>query len=139
MIPRMLIFRDTPLETYRNYLMGGGDFHPVLTALNADGAVTDTIRFRIEAGRAPRDLELLAVSPDSAGRNYEPHPLGDAVWVRGDTLIVDLRKHRDRFFGPDRNVISYALVSRSGGSVRYHSRGVMHWLKDPSTGPVLRP
>jgi peptidoglycan/xylan/chitin deacetylase (PgdA/CDA1 family) len=139
MIPRMLIFNDVPLETYRDYLLGANEFQPTLTALTADGALADTILFRIEDGRRPEGLELVAVSADATGRPYAPHPVGDAVSIRGDTLLLDLRKHRDRYFAPDRNVIAYALITRSGSTARYVTRGVMHWLKDPAPGPVLRP
>ena len=139
MIPRMLIFHDVPLETYRDYLLSAHEFHPTLTALTTDGALADTIRFRIEGGRLPQGLELVAVSADATGKSYAPHPVEDAVSVRGDTLLLDLRKHRDKYFAADRNVIAYALISRSGSVAHYVTRGVMHWLKDPVPGPVLRP
>ena len=139
MIPRMLIFRDTPIEFYRDYLEGNAAFHPTLTALSTDGSIGDTVAFRIESGSAPRDIALIAVSADAAGKQYEPHPLGDAAHVRGDTLFVDLRKLRDRYFGSERNVIAYALTDRANGRIRYLSRGVMHWLRDPAGGPLLRP
>ncbi len=138
MIPRMLIFNSVPLDLYRDYLLGGGEFQPALTAITTDGAVADTVRFRID-GPVPQGLELVAVSADASGKSYEPHPLGDAVTVRGDTLLLDLRRHRDKYFGPDRNVIAYSLVSRSGSGARYVTRGVMHWLTDPVSGPILRP
>ena len=59
--------------------------------------------------------------------------------VSGDVLTLDLRKVRDRYFGGDRNVIAFALVTRTGGRIRYETPGVMYWLKDPASGPVLRP
>jgi spore germination protein YaaH/peptidoglycan/xylan/chitin deacetylase (PgdA/CDA1 family) len=139
MIPRMLIFRDTPIEFYRDYLDSNAAFHPTLTALSADGSISDTVAFKLESGSAPRDVALIAVSADAAGKQYEPHPLGDAAYVRGDTLFLDLRKHRDRYFGADRNVIAYALMDRANGRIRYLTRGVMHWLRDPAGGPLLRP
>lgn len=138
MIPRMLIFRDTPIETYREFLTGGSDFHPTLTLLTEDGARTDTVLFIMEGGHRIVP-ELFAVSADRGGKPYQAHPLGDAAQMRGDTLFVDLRGIRDRYFGADRNVIAYSLVDRSGGRVRYLTRGVMHWLRDPAGGPILRP
>ncbi len=137
-IPRMLIFYGTPLSVYREYLTAGAAYQPVLTPLTSDGALADTIRFRVDNGPVPQGIELLAVSPDTSGRPYQARPVTDAIAVHGDTLVLDLRKHRDRFFPPDRNVIAYALVTRSGNGFRYLSPGVMHWLEDPSTGPVLR-
>ena len=139
MIPRMLIFGDTPLQLYREYLLGGSNFQPRLTLLTTDGSIADTVLFRIEAGFVPRAVEMIAVSPDASGKPYASHPLGDAATIRGDTLALDLRKHRDRHFGPQRNVIAYALAETSGESVRYVSRGIMHWIDDPAGGPVLRP
>jgi hypothetical protein len=139
MIPRMLIFHDVPLSLYREFLLGGGVFQPQLIPLTQDGAVADTVRFRVEGGPIPSALELLAVSADASGRSYKSHPLGDAASIRGDVLVLDLKKHRDRYFPADRNVIAYAIVTRTGDQMRYLSPGIMHWLTDPSTGPALRP
>jgi peptidoglycan/xylan/chitin deacetylase (PgdA/CDA1 family) len=139
MMPRMLIFRDTSLEYYKEYVQGGANYAPALVPITADGAVTDTVAFRIEASRLPDKIELLAVSADSSGRPYSTHPLGDAARVRGTTLVLDLKKMRDRYFGPARNVIGYALVYHGASGLRYLTPGVMHWLSDPATGPLLRP
>jgi peptidoglycan/xylan/chitin deacetylase (PgdA/CDA1 family) len=139
MIPRMLIFHDVPLSVYREYLVGGPAFHPKLVPLTRDGAISDTVRFRVDDGQLPRELELFAVSADARGRSYQSHPLGDAATVRGDVLVIDLKKHRGRHFPADRKVIAYAVVSRIKGTMQYLSPGIMHWLEDPSTGPALRP
>ena len=138
MIPRMLIFNGVPLDMYRLYLTGAGEFDPILTAVTADGSISDTVRFRIEKGVVPRNVELLAVSGASSGKPYDSNPAVDEIMVRDGFLTLDLKKHRDRFFGADRNVIAYALITRSNGTIRYLSRGVMHWIADPAAGPVLR-
>jgi hypothetical protein len=138
MIPRMLIFNGVPLDMYRLYLTGAGEFDPILTAVTADGSISDSVRFRIEKGVVPRNVELLAVSGASSGKPYDSNPAVDEIMVRDGFLTLDLKKHRDRFFGADRNVIAYALITRSNGTIRYLSRGVMHWIADPAAGPVLR-
>jgi spore germination protein YaaH/peptidoglycan/xylan/chitin deacetylase (PgdA/CDA1 family) len=139
MVPRLLIFGTTGMDVYRDYLLGAAEYAPLLRPLTPDGAVAETFRFQIERGPLPAGIELLAVSPDTAGRNYAAHPVGDALRVEGDTLVLDLRRHRDRYFPADRNVIGYALVDRSGGRLRYLTPGLLQWLEEPASGPRLDP
>lgn len=136
MVPRLLIFGDVDLDLYREYLTGAAAYAPPLRPLTPDGAVTDTVVFAIE-GPLPTTIELVAVSPDLNGRSYASHPVGDALRVEGDTLVLDLRRHRDRYFPADRNALGYALVDRSSGNLRYLTTGMLHWLEDPAAGPRL--
>ena len=139
MIPRLLIFGDTEPDLYRSYLLGAAEHGPTLRPLTADGAISETVRFKIEDGPLPPSIELLAVSPDAAGRNYAAHPAGDALRVAGDTLVLDLRRHRDRYFPASRNVIGYALVESAGGRLRFLTPGLLQWLEEPAIGPRLDP
>jgi hypothetical protein len=59
--------------------------------------------------------------------------------VEGDTLVLDVRRHRDRYLPADRNVLGYALVDRSSGHLRYLTPGALHWLEDPTPGLRLDP
>lgn len=137
-LPRILIFNEVPLDFYREYLLGAGAHTRLLRQITPDGAVGDSILFALPPGVQPERIELLAISPDNEGRNYASYPLGDALRVRGDTLVVDMRAHRDRYFPPERNVLSYALVERRGGSLRYLSDGAIQWLRDPAGGPRIQ-
>src|SRR5688500_16499471 len=91
MVPRMLIFRDVDIGLYRDYLMGGSAHATTLEPLTADGVTSDTILLRTGGTRLPAGIEMLAVSADSTGRSYASHPIGDAMTLRGDTLVLDLR------------------------------------------------
>lgn len=139
MIPRMLIFNSVPLDTYRDYLESARAFDPILTLLTPDGSIGDSVQFRIEKAGVPRNVELLAVSGAASGKPYDSSAAIDEIKVRDGILTLHLKKHRDKFFGADRNVVAYALITREKGRIRYLSRGVMHWIRDPATGPVLRP
>lgn len=139
MVPRMLVLSNTGLDFYHEYLLGGATYTPSLRPLTPDGAIGDTVRFRIDEGRVPPGIDLLAVSPDDDGRNYAGHPVSDDLELRGDTLVLDLRGHRDRHYAASRAVLGYALVHRSGGRLRFLSPGSLHWLADPAGGPKLEP
>jgi spore germination protein YaaH/peptidoglycan/xylan/chitin deacetylase (PgdA/CDA1 family) len=139
LVPRILIFRDTPLSFYRAYLQGAAAHEAALRPLTPDGSVASELRFRLAPGVRPERIELLAISPDREGRNYAVHPLGTAMRVEGGEIVVDLRAHRDRFFPESRNVIGLALVERDGDRVRYLTDGLTYWLEDPVGGPRLTP
>jgi hypothetical protein len=79
----------------------------------------------------PHGLELFAITADASGRSYVSRPLEDLVRVAGDTVRVDLAGYMARHSPPGRAVISYALVTRQDGQIRYASPGVMHWVGDP--------
>jgi hypothetical protein len=83
----------------------------------------------------PRNVELFAVSADAERRSYAAHPLGDNLRVRGDTVWVDVAGHMRRWFPPGRIALSYALVVREGGRLRWLTPGLLHWLRDPAAGP----
>jgi len=139
MVPRMLVFSNTELDVYRDYMLGAPAYEPTLRPLSPDGIIGDMARFSIEEGGIPPDIELLAVSADAEGRNYAGHPVWDELEIRGDTLVLDLRAHRDRHYAAARDVLGYALVHRSGGQLRFLSPGTLHWLVEPAGGPRLQP
>ncbi|HEV2148203.1 MAG TPA: polysaccharide deacetylase family protein, partial [Longimicrobiaceae bacterium] len=135
LLPRMLIMSSVEPALYRDYLLGGGRYAPVLEPLSADGAVAGRVAFRARTLPLPEGVELFSISADATGRSYVSHPLGESLQLRGDTVWVDLAAHMGRYYSPQRAALSYALVARGGGGLRYLSPGVQHWLRDPAAGP----
>ena len=105
---------------------------PAWEPLFASGGMGDSVAFLVHGGPVPAGVELFAVSADAEGRSYASHPLGDAMRVRGDTVWVDMAAHTRRWFPPERIAVSYALVTRDGGRMRYLTPGLLHWLQDPA-------
>ncbi|HEY0023781.1 MAG TPA: polysaccharide deacetylase family protein [Longimicrobium sp.] len=138
LLPRMLIMNDVQLSVFTEYLLGGATYAPVLRPVTPDGAVAGTVTF---VGQAPlsADAQVFAVSADAQRRSYIGHPLGENLRVSGDTVTVDLAAHMGRYHGPGRGVISYAIVSRRCGAMRYLSPGIMHWIRDPAVPPSPLP
>jgi hypothetical protein len=81
----------------------------------------------------PANLELFAITADDEGRSYFSNPLGELAQVSGDTVWVDLAGYMARHYPPGRAVISYALVTRVDGEMRYASPGLLNWIGDPTT------
>lgn len=128
LLPRMLLASQVPLEFFQRYAVGGRDYRPVAALIGPDGQTGDTVRFRVY-GRMPKgELAVLAITADAAGQMYNVHPLADNSTLAGDTLVVNLRGHMTRYFPPDRRVISYALVMRTGRGVRYVTPGYIQWF-----------
>jgi peptidoglycan/xylan/chitin deacetylase (PgdA/CDA1 family) len=140
LLPRMLIMSDVDPALFREYVLAGRHYRPTLEPLTPDGAVAGSIAFRAH-GPVPEGLELFAITADASGRSYVSRPLDDLVRVAGDTVWVDLAGYMARHYPPGRAVISYALVTRQGGEMRYASPGVMHWVGDPIDAfrPAPRP
>jgi peptidoglycan/xylan/chitin deacetylase (PgdA/CDA1 family) len=138
LLPRMLIMNDVQLSVFTEYLLGADVYAPSLRPVSPDGAVAGTAVF-IAQGPVPADVEVFAVSADAQRRSYVGHPPGENLRVAGDTVMVDLAAHMGRHHGPARGVISYAIVSRQCGAMRYLSPGVMHWIRDPAAPPRPAP
>lgn len=136
LLPRMLVMSDVALSVFTDYLLGAAAYAPVLRPVTPDGAVAMTATF-VADGPVPAGAEVFAVSADAERRSYVGHPLGENLRVRGDTVTVDVAAHMGRFHGPVRGVISYAIVARQCGAMRYLSPGIMHWVRDPAM--PLRP
>jgi peptidoglycan/xylan/chitin deacetylase (PgdA/CDA1 family) len=134
LLPRLLVMNDVDLALYQEYVLGGARHRTLLQPLDPSGAVGDSTAF-LARGPVPPDVELLAVSADARGRSYASHPLGDNLRLRGDTAWVDLAGHMRRYFPPGRIALSYALVVRRGGRLRYLTPGLLHWLRDPAASP----
>lgn len=134
LLPRMLIMSDVDLSIFTEYLLGGAAYAPVLRPLTPDGAVAGTATF-VTDEPLPADAQVFAVSADAQQRSYVAHPLGENLRVSGDTVTVDLAAHMGRYHGPGRGVISYAIVARQRGGMRYLSPGIMHWIRDPAVPP----
>jgi peptidoglycan/xylan/chitin deacetylase (PgdA/CDA1 family)/predicted small secreted protein len=134
LLPRMLVMRGVDPALYREYLLGGAGWAPLLEPLTPDGAVAERVAFRAH-GPVPGGVELFSVSADASGRSYVSHPLGESLRVRGDTVWVDLAAHMRRHYPPERSALSYALVVREAGGLRYLSPGLLHWLRDPLAPP----
>ncbi|HEX6371082.1 MAG TPA: polysaccharide deacetylase family protein [Longimicrobium sp.] len=140
LLPRMLIMSGVDPALFRRYVLAGERYRPTLEPLTPDGAVAGRIAFRAH-GPVPDALELFAITADAAGRSYVSQPLGDLARVAGDTVWVDLAGYMARHYPPGRAVISYALVTREDGEMRYASPGLLNWTGDPIDAfrPAPRP
>lgn len=139
LLPRLLLMNDVDLSLFTDYVAGGAGNLPAWEPLFPSGGMGDSVAFLAHGTPVPADLALFAVSADAEERSYAAHPLGENVRVRGDTVWVDLRAHTRRWFPPERIAISYALVTREGGRMRYLTPGLLHWLVDPAGPPRILP
>lgn len=135
LVPRVLVMNDIDLSFFQAYVLGGAGNLPAWEPLFASGGMGDSVAFRTHGAPVPADVELFAISPDAEGRSYASHPLGDALRVRGDTAWVHMGAHMRRWFPPERIAVSYALVTRADGRIRYLTPGLLHWVYDPGTLP----
>lgn len=135
LVPRLLVMNDIDLSFFQAYVMGGAGNLPAWEPLFSSGGLGDTLAFLTHGAPVPANVELFAISPDAEGRSYATHPLGDALRVRGDTAWVDVGAHLRRYFPPDRVAVSYALVTRVDGRIRYLTPGLLQWVYDPGTLP----
>ncbi|HEX8213056.1 MAG TPA: polysaccharide deacetylase family protein [Longimicrobium sp.] len=131
LLPRMLIMPAVDPALFRDYVLGGADYRPILEPLFADGAVAETVSFTARGAPVPDSIQIFAISADAEGRSYTIRPLGENLRINGDTVTVALGAHMRRYHGPGREVISYALVTRRDGRLRYLSPGVLNWIRDP--------
>jgi peptidoglycan/xylan/chitin deacetylase (PgdA/CDA1 family) len=133
LLPRMLIMSnvDDP-AIFREYILGGAHYRPTLRPITPDGQVAGQVAF-LAREPVPDGLELFAITADASGRSYVSRPLGQDLRVAGDTVWVDLAGYMGRHHPPGRIVISYALVTRENGALRYASPGVLNWTGDPRT------
>ena len=132
LLPRMLIMPAVDPALFRDYVLGGADYRPFLEPLFANGAVAETVSFVARGAPVPDSIQIFAISADAEGRSYTTRPLGEKLRVHGDTVTVALGAHVRRHHGPGRDAISYALVTRSGGRLRYLSPGILNWIRDPA-------
>lgn len=130
LLPRMLIMSGVDPALFREYVLAGARYQPTLQPLTPDGAVAGRIAFRAH-GPVPDGLELFAITADAAGRSYVSNPLGELAQAAGDTVWVDLAGYMASHYPPGRAVISYALVTRQDGEMRYASPGLLNWIGDP--------
>ena len=139
LVPRMLVMSGVDPALFRAYVMDGPHYRPTLRPLTPDGAVAGRIAFLSRGAPVADSLELFAITADASGESYVSRPLGDLAQVDGDTLWVDLAGYMRRHYPQGRMVISYALMRREDGELRYASPGVLHWIADPVTGPRTGP
>ena len=130
LLPRMLIMSDVDPALFREYVLAGAHYRPTLRPLTADGEVAGQVAF-LARGPVPRGLELFAITADAANNNYVSRPLGEDLRIAGDTVWVDLAGYMARHYPPGRAVISYALMRRENGVLRYASPGMLNWIGDP--------
>jgi peptidoglycan/xylan/chitin deacetylase (PgdA/CDA1 family) len=135
LVPRLLVMNDVDLSFFQAYVLGGAGNLPAWEPLFPSGRMGPSVAFATHGAPVPADVELFAISPDTEGRSYASHPLGDAMRVRGDTVWVDMGAHVRRWFPPERIAVSYALVTRADGRIRYLTPGLLHWIYDPGTLP----
>lgn len=135
LVPRFLVMNDIDLSFFQAYVAGGAGNLPAWEPLFASGGSGDSVAFLAHGSPVPADVDLFAISPDVEGRSYASHPLGEAMRVRGDTVWVNMGAHVRRWFPPERIAVSYALVTRADGRVRYLTPGLLHWLRNPAQPP----
>lgn len=130
LLPRMLIMGGVDPALFREYVLGGAHYRPTLRPLTADGEVAGQVAF-LATESMPDGLELFAITADASGRSYVSRPVAEDVRVAGDTVWLDLAGYMGRHYPPGRAVISYALMTREGGALRYASPGMLNWIGDP--------
>lgn len=129
LVPRLLVARDIPLEFYTDYLLGAATQRAEARLLTVDGGTGERLEFELAGPGMPADLRMLVIAADRDGRMYADHPLDENAWRDGGRLVVDLRAHLERYYPPDRTVISYALVTPGDRGLRYLTTGYLHWLE----------
>lgn len=132
LLPRMLVMSNVDPALFRAYVLGGAHYRPTLRPLTPDGAVAGQVAF-LARGPVPDGLELFAITADAAGDSYVSRPLGPHLRVSGDTVRLDLAGYMARHYPPGRIVISYALVTRENGEIRYASPGMLNWTGEPTS------
>jgi peptidoglycan/xylan/chitin deacetylase (PgdA/CDA1 family) len=133
LVPRMLIMPAVDPALFREYVLGGAGYRPTLEPLFANGAVAETVSFAARGAPVPDSIQIFAISADAEGRSYTIRPLGENLRIHGDTVTVALGAHMRRYHGPARDAISYALVTRRDGRLRYLTPGILNWIRDPAT------
>jgi peptidoglycan/xylan/chitin deacetylase (PgdA/CDA1 family) len=132
LVPRLLLMNDVDPALFEAYVLGGAGNLPAWEPLFASGGRGEALAFLARGAPVPADVEMFAISPDMEGRSYASHPLGESLRVRGDTVWVDMGAHLRRYFPPERVAVSYALVTRADGRIRYLTPGLLHWVRDPA-------
>lgn len=135
LVPRLLVMNDLDLSFFQAYVLGGAGNLPAWEPLFPSGGMGGSLAFLTQGAPVPAEVQLFAISPDAEGRSYASHPLGDAMRVAGDTVWVDMGAHVRRWFPRERIAVSYALVTRTDGRIRYLTPGLLHWIYDPGTLP----
>jgi peptidoglycan/xylan/chitin deacetylase (PgdA/CDA1 family) len=138
LLPRMLVMSNVDPALFRAYVLGAAHYRPTLRPLTPDGSVAGRIAF-LARGPVPEGLELFAITADAAGDSYVSRPVGADLRVSGDTVVLDLAGYMARHYPPGRIVISYALVTRENGEIRYASPGMLNWIGDPVTFRPAQP
>jgi peptidoglycan/xylan/chitin deacetylase (PgdA/CDA1 family) len=134
LVPRMVVMSDVDPAVYREYLLGGARYRPVLHPLGSSGTVTGNVPFRALDGRCPRDVHVLAVTADADDRSYVPHPADAFLRQDGDTVWFDSANYMHQTYPLWRAVLSYALVVPDGRGVRHLTPGLLNWRRDPGAG-----
>jgi hypothetical protein len=130
LIPRVLLTPDENLEFYETYILGALGFKPPLTLVGEDGATSNSIEYHDDEGKSLANVELMSVSADLNGRLYASYPLGSSITVTGNSVFIDLKSHLKQYYAPQRRVISYALITRENGQLRFLTWGHTHWVEE---------
>lgn len=130
-IPRMVVTTDEEAAFFQAYLLGAPQFHPALTLVTGEGAVSPVVEFRNDDTTRLDAVELMSVSPDLTGHLYTRHALDSNIVVDGSRVRINLKNHMKCYYAPDRRIIAYALLTKSGGMLRYVSSGHTHWIEEP--------
>ncbi len=130
-VPRMVVTTDEDLAFFEEYMAGASVFRPLLTLVTVDGSVSPVVEFRNDAATPLEAVEMMSVSPDLTGRLYTRHTLDSNITVDGSRVLVNLRNLVKRYYAPDRRIIAYALLAKSGGVLHFLSAGHTHWIEEP--------
>jgi peptidoglycan/xylan/chitin deacetylase (PgdA/CDA1 family) len=128
LIPRVLVDSHTDIEFFKDYIKGSTGFSPRASLITEDGMTCDIVEFRLHSKINLDKMELFSVSRDTSGQINISHPLGDNLSSRNNVIRINIKNHLRRYYSPDRRVISYALVSRENGGIRFLTFGHMHWV-----------
>lgn len=128
LIPRMLIDSHTNMEFYIDYIRGSTKFNQTVSLVTEDGVTSDIVKFALNSEIGLDKIELFSVSRDTSGQINVSHPLGNNLSLRENILEVNVKNHLRRYYSPDRRVISYALVSREDGRIKFLTCGHLQWV-----------
>ncbi len=131
LVPRMIVTTDEDEAFFEGFIAGAPEFRPPLALVTPDGTVSPVVEFRnTDTTRLPA-VEMISVSPDLTGRLYTRHALDTNIVIDGNRVVVRLKNQMQRYYAPDRRIISYALVARDHGGLRFLSAGQTHWIEVP--------
>lgn len=130
LIPRILIDSHTDMEFYIDYVNGSMKFNPTVSLVTEDGTTSDIVEFGLNSEINLDKIELFSVSRDTSGRINVSHALGNNLSLENRVIRINIKNHLRRYYSPERRVISYALVSKENGGIKFLTFGHLHWVTE---------